>query len=78
MTYPRADIPNLYQQGHSLNKVSELTGVSYSTVRQDLIAAGIPIRSKKEAVNQYLGGWKRKRGMNGRFVSSQLGKDQAE
>ena len=60
-TYKRDDIPALYQQGYSLNKVAELTGISYPTVRRDLIAAGVPILSRKEAVARHPGGWNRHR-----------------
>jgi hypothetical protein len=61
MDYKRCDIPNLYQQGFSLNKVSELTGVSYPTVRRDLMAAGIRILTKKEGVARHPEGWNRNR-----------------
>ena len=57
MAYTRADIPDLYRQGNSLAKVVELTGVSYPTVRRDLIAAGVQILSRKEGVARHPEGW---------------------
>ena len=60
MSYVRADIPDLYRQGYSLNKVAELTGVSYPTVRRDLIAAGVPILSRKEGISRHPG-WNKNR-----------------
>jgi len=59
--YSRDDIPSLYQSGHSLNEVSRMTGISYPTVRRDLIAAGVEILSRKEAVARFPGGWNKQR-----------------
>lgn len=60
-SYGRNDIPDLYQQGHSLNQIVEMTEVNYSAVRRDLIAAGVRILSRKEAVARFPGGWNRQR-----------------
>lgn len=59
--YSRSDIPTLYREGHSLHAVAKLTGVSYPTVRRDLIAAGVPILSRKEAMARHPGGWNNNR-----------------
>ena len=45
-----ADLPEMYKQGLSIPEISRATGIPRSTVRSRLIAQGVKLRSRAEAV----------------------------